>query len=202
MHDLPITRVMSTHPLTAAPGDTLNATVDRMNARRVHHVLVVEGGRLVGILSSADLLKLVLLMNPDDAGRGEPAALHLCVRDVMQSEVVSLPETATLRDAAQALTIGGFHAVPVVSAEGMPRGIVTCADLGALLLEQVEQSAPATSAPATASSAGVMGRLLEVLKTAEIYLHSGQSEQQHARLLRAVNQARELTGGAGPTLGL
>jgi hypothetical protein len=47
-----------------------------------------------------------------------------------------------------------------------------------------------------------MPRLLDVLRAAEIYLHSGQSDQQHARLTRAVSLAREFAVDRGGSLRL
>lgn len=200
MHDLPISKIMSTSLVIAAPDDALRETAAMMDTRRVHHLLVVDRGKLVGILSSADLLKLALLVRPEGAG-GPPQlsdALALRVRDVMQAQVVTLYENASLREAAQALSLGGYHALPVLALDDTPVGIVTSTDLVALLLEQIEQVA--TRAPDTSSSVhepqdGAMTRLLQVLRAAEVYLHSGQSDQQHAQLTRAVARAREVTVG-------
>jgi len=185
MKDLPISRFMTRPLVTIGPGDTLVAATAVMEERDVHHLLVVEGERMVGILSSADLLKLAL-MAPTPA-----ETLDIRVREVMQSRVAVLRDTATLHEAARALTLGGFHAMPVLAADDSPIGMVTTSDLVSILLRQIERgpSPPAqTDAPAPA-----IPHLLEVLHAADIYLRSGQSDQQHARLVRAVAQAREAT---------
>lgn len=201
MHDLPVTRFMSTFLVTVQPDDSLAAVSALMDSRKVHHVLVMESGRLVGILSSADLLKLALLLRPEPAG-GPPGLgdkLDLQVRDVMQRGVVTVNSNATLHEVAHALSLGGFHALPVLSIDGTPTGIVTSSDLTALLLEQVERrrdTSTGTSEGAVVQGDGTTARLLDVLRAADIYLHSGQSEQQHARLLRAVERAREQVGSS------
>ena len=201
MHDLPVTRFMSTFLLTAQPDDPLHQVSALMEDRKVHHVLVVESGRLVGILSSADLLKLALLLSPEPVGEPPHSKdqLGLCVRDVMERNVVSVNSNASLREVASALSLGGYHALPVLSVDGTPVGIVTSGDLAALLLEQIERQgdSPAGAARGVANKTdGATTRLIEVLRAAEIYLHSGQSEQQHARLLRAVDCAREQIGSS------
>lgn len=193
MKDLPISRFMASPLTTIAPGDTVLAATALMERRGVHHLLVMDGERMAGILSSADLLKIALLApTPADA-------LDLRVRDVMQSRVAVLRETATLRDAARALSLGGFHALPVLAADDTPIGMVTSTDLVGILVDQIEKDAPqASPTPAATSTAEPeMPRLLEVLRAADVYLHSGQSDQQHARLVRAVSRAREISGGSG-----
>ncbi|MEO8019559.1 MAG: CBS domain-containing protein [Pseudomonadota bacterium] len=198
MRNLPISKIMSNSLVTAGPDDSLRETVALMDKRRVHHLLVVDRGKLVGILSSADMLKLALLLRPEDAG-GPPQlsdTLALRVRDVMQAEVVTLYENANLREAAQALSLGGYHALPVLALDDTPIGIVTSTDLIALLLDQIDWVA--TRAPDFSSSGqeprdGAMARLLDVLRAAEVYLQSGQSEQQHSQLTRSVARAREVT---------
>jgi acetoin utilization protein AcuB len=181
--------------VTVAPDETLDAAVKLMNQQRVHHLLVMDQGRMAGILSSADLLKLALLHRSepgDDRPTGE--ALGIKVRDLMQVQVAVVREHTSLRDAARALSLGGFHALPVLAIDGTPVGILTSSDLISLLIDQVERDAageqPGTDSPAEARPES-MSRLLEVLRAAEIYLHSGESAQQHARLAHAVSRARE-----------
>jgi CBS domain-containing protein len=47
---------MTTPLVTVAPDDTLTFAMKLLEQRKVHHLLVVERDRMVGILSSADLL--------------------------------------------------------------------------------------------------------------------------------------------------
>ena len=193
MQDLPVSRFVSRPLVTIGPGETLVNATALMEERGVHHLLVVEGDRMVGILSSSDLLKLAL-MAPTPA-----ETLDIRVREIMQSRVAVLRDTASLREAARALTLGGFHAMPVLAPDDSPIGMVTTSDLVGILLQQIDRGA---SPPAHAETPlPAIPHLLEVLRAADIYLRSGQSDQQHARLVRAVAQARELTD-AGHALGL
>ena len=61
MQDIPVRRFMSTTLVTVRPEDTFDSAARLMEIRRVHHALVIDGAALVGILSSADLLKVALL---------------------------------------------------------------------------------------------------------------------------------------------
>jgi len=207
MKDLPLSQVMTRALVTVAPDATLVAATALMEQRRVHHLLVVEGDRMVGILSSADMLKLALLQRPDtEHGLAAPGqSLDIRVRDVMESRVAIVRENASLMAAARALTLGGFHALPILAVDNTPVGIVTSSDLVGLLIDQIEHDEPgssATVAPSDEPSHAVMPCLLEVLRAAEIYLHSGHSDQQHARLTRAVERARESRVGKENSLRL
>jgi acetoin utilization protein AcuB len=184
-----------TTPLVTVHRDTpLSSALTLMEQHRVHHLLVVEDNRMAGILSSADLLKLAFLKRPDESSNGASDALGLHVRDVMQSHVAVVRENASLRDIARALSLGGFHALPVLALDDSPVGIVTSSDLVALLIDQIE-SEPTSGSPSVPppeeSKGATVSLLVDVLRAAEIYLHSGQSSQQHARLTRAVDRARE-----------
>lgn len=49
--------VMTRNIVTARPHETLEAAMDRMTDRRIRHLPVVEGGRLLGVVSIGDLVK-------------------------------------------------------------------------------------------------------------------------------------------------
>ena len=56
--------------------------------------------------------------------------------DLMASDLVTVAATGTIRDAATALSAGGFHAVPVVDDTDKLVGIVTSTDVIQYLLDQ------------------------------------------------------------------
>lgn len=49
--------VMTRQVVTARPRDTVESAMSRMTDRRIRHLPVVEGGRLVGVVSIGDLVK-------------------------------------------------------------------------------------------------------------------------------------------------
>lgn len=57
--DARVTDVMSRELLAIEPDAPLESAAKRMVERRVHRLLVMEGPRLVGLLSSLDFLRLV-----------------------------------------------------------------------------------------------------------------------------------------------
>ena len=111
--------------------------IDAEEARRIletdaiNHLPVVEGQRLVGIVSSSDLLKLHLL---DDK---QPLLESATVGQIMETSLIVLDRDATLREAAEKLSMGSFHALPVVDRRRRLHGIVTSSDLIGELLRHL-----------------------------------------------------------------
>lgn len=131
MREIAIRRVMTSNPTTVGPDDTAAQARKVIESNGIHHLPVVVDGKLVGILSSSDFLKLHVL-------RGQPEALEAVqVHQIMEADPVTLDTSADLIDVAAKLTEGGFHAVPVVEEDGTLVGIVTSSDLINHLLMQV-----------------------------------------------------------------
>jgi acetoin utilization protein AcuB len=71
----PVTEVMGDPPIVVGPNDTVRAAANRMRGNRVSSLPVVKDGRLVGIVTVADLLGL-LGRGPDRATPSARSALH------------------------------------------------------------------------------------------------------------------------------
>jgi CBS domain-containing protein len=136
MRDFPIDRIMTPDPATVGPLDSIIHARRLLDTNVIHHLPVVEGGRLVGIVSSSDLLKLHLL--DDHLSIYE----RVTVDQVMETNVVVIEKSATLRDAAEKLCMGHFHSLPVVDRRRHLVGIITASDLIAELLRALPASAP------------------------------------------------------------
>jgi len=53
----PISKFMTREVLFAKPGETVDSLLTKMTDRRIRHLPVVEGARLLGIVSIGDLVK-------------------------------------------------------------------------------------------------------------------------------------------------
>ncbi len=136
MRDYPIDRIMTSDPATVGPLDSIVNARRLLDSNFIHHLPVVEGGRLVGIVSSSDLLKLHLL--DDHLSIYE----RVTVDQIMETNVVVIEKGATLRDAAEKLCMGHFHSLPVVDKHRHLVGIITASDLIGELLKALPASAP------------------------------------------------------------
>lgn len=190
-----ISRVMTASPMTVSPSDKVAAAERIMRETGSHHVPVVdEDGRLKGMLGFQDLLRALLLESDPERPLKQRALAGISTDKVMQRNVVTVPQTATLLDAARALTDGGFHAIPVVAPGGVLAGIVTSSDLIAALADAVEHPVAAGSAVDSdrdGDSDEQLQLLRQVYRATLHYLESGRGDLEHGRLLRAVANARE-----------
>ena len=134
MRDIPIEQVMTSDPATISPQRSAAEARRLLDSYVINHLPVVEGERLVGIISSSDLLKLYLL--DDKLAIFERAT----VDQIMETNLVVLHRQATLREAAEKLSMGSFHALPIVDKKRRLVGIITSSDLiGELLTDPLDR---------------------------------------------------------------
>jgi len=131
MRDISIEQIMTPDPATISPQSTAAEARRMLDSNVINHLPVVEQDRLVGIVSSSDLLKLHLL---DDT---QAIFARATVDQIMETNLVVLNRGATLRQAADKLSMGNFHALPVVNRRRRIVGIVTSSDLIGELLKHL-----------------------------------------------------------------
>ena len=100
--------IMSNEVLVVAPEDTLGEIAERMRDRDVGSAVVSDFGRLIGILTSRDLLDAF-------AGRAHPSEAR--ARNWMTSEPITVDATTPLTIALQLMTDHAIHHLPVVEGE-------------------------------------------------------------------------------------
>jgi acetoin utilization protein AcuB len=75
METTPISRVMTKNPMTLRPDQPIFEAARMLHQRRVGCMPVVENGELVGIVTTTDLLGLLMKMMEDRGlGQAEPSA--------------------------------------------------------------------------------------------------------------------------------
>ncbi|MEO1203783.1 MAG: CBS domain-containing protein [Pseudomonadota bacterium] len=131
MRDVNIDRIMTTDPICVSPDDIFAAAQGKLRDNAINHLPVVEGGRLVGILSASDMLRFALVEE------GSPILNSIRVRTLMRENPRRISSGASLREAAEALSDGRFHALPVTHPDGTLVGIVTSTDLIRHLLKRL-----------------------------------------------------------------
>lgn len=134
--------VMTKTLVTVKPETHVRDVANLMLDKRISAVPVMdEDGTLLGIVSEGDLMRrsesgterypswwLTLLSNPQDRAFDYIKAHGVQAADVMTRDVVTVDETAELREIADILERNHIKRVPVLSG-GKPVGIVSRADL-------------------------------------------------------------------------
>lgn len=133
----PVSHIMSTNLVTVHHGDPISKVRKLMQETGVHHLPVVSGENLVGIISWSDILRLSFGDAFDTDQRAVDATLDHSVKleDVMKKEPFTIPQEGKIREAAEVLARGDFHSLPVVAGRKLV-GMVTSTDLIKYLLEQ------------------------------------------------------------------
>lgn len=111
---------MTTDVITLGPENTLGEAREILLNKRIHHLPILEGRKLVGILTSWDLFKL---------GKSAEDYKGMKIKEIMTTKVATLEADQHLGAAAEVLTQHLFHAVPIVNDLHELLGIVTSTDI-------------------------------------------------------------------------
>ncbi len=136
-HDSPVAEVMTPHPRSVRIDQQLSDVRAALADHRIHHLPIVDGQRLVGIISITDLLEYGFRPRDTHQNLDDYLDAHFSIAQIMQADVNTIPSNSTVHDAAKALTTGSLHAVPVVDGDGNLVGIVTSTDLVSYLASQI-----------------------------------------------------------------
>ena len=133
----PVSHVMTKDVVTLDLSDPISKARRLFEESGIHHLPVVSGEELVGLLTWTDFLRISFGEFGNQDARSLDAMLDHTyqLQDVMISSLVTMPTTGTVRDAAQTLSTQGFHSVPVVDGKKLA-GLVTSTDLIRYLVEQ------------------------------------------------------------------
>jgi CBS domain-containing protein len=135
--------IMTTELITLLPTANLAEARELMHKHKIHHLPVVnDNNTLIGLVTLTNLLAATdsVLRDPDNSIHPE----DVVVRDIMVTDVATVDERASLRQAALFLERHRIGCLPVVT-DGMLKGIITETDFVAVainLLEQLEDSEP------------------------------------------------------------
>lgn len=143
---VPVTSIMTTDVLHVRPDTSLETLTELLLRTNLSRVPVVDArGKVVGMVSKTDLV--AEQQQHADTGEGMEAEIPLrrggsfrepgmhvhelgaTVADVMTREVVALPETATVADAAALMATHQLHGVPIVSPAKRLLGMVSSLDV-------------------------------------------------------------------------
>ena len=137
-----IDAIMSTDLITLPPTATLAEARSLMHTHRIHHIPIVEDETLVGLVTLTNVLAATDSFLRDQENRIR--AKEILVRDVMVTEIATIDEHASLRQAALFIEKHKIGCLPIVT-RGKLRGIITDTDFVGVainLLELAEETEP------------------------------------------------------------
>ena len=137
-----IDAIMSTDLITLGPEATVAEARTLMHNNRIHHLPVVEGGALVGLVTLTNVLAATDSFLRDPENRIHDT--EVSIRDIMVTDIATIDEHASLRQAAMFIEKHKIGCLPIVT-NGKLRGIITDTDFVGVainLLELAEESEP------------------------------------------------------------
>ena len=126
---------MSENPTTVDPGTTAEEAARTMNAEDVGSLPIVDGDRLVGVVTDRDLALRVL---------GEGKNGGTTVGEIASKEVVTVDPQQSVEEAARLMAEHKVRRLPVCEEDGKLVGVIAQADIAqsghdALTGETVQQ---------------------------------------------------------------
>ncbi|WP_372983151.1 CBS domain-containing protein [Marinobacter sediminum] len=132
-----VEKIMSTILVTVEMDDTLRTIKEIFDHSKFHHLLVVESGKLFGVISDRDLLKA---LSPYIGTRSEAArdlaSLNKKAHQIMTRTPITLQKNAQIDDAIAIFLNNTLSCIPIVDSGRAPVGIISWRDILKSLLSQ------------------------------------------------------------------
>jgi CBS domain-containing protein len=126
----PVSEIMETAVVCAQPTMSLRAVMQLMVGKGINGLPVVDpNDRPIGIVSQTDLIRDRYAHASQQDTSLQALENEATVEDVMTPLIFSLPETATIAQAAALMVYERIHRVPVISAQNRVVGIVSPLDI-------------------------------------------------------------------------
>jgi len=124
---VPVSRVMTTEVRTATPDDALSDIFTMLVDEGCHHVPILDGDQLVGMISSRDLVDVARERGAERLTAG--ALAHERAGDVMSRQLQTVYFDQPVEAAIDRIGRGDIHALIVLDHDDVMVGIVTHNDL-------------------------------------------------------------------------
>ena len=129
-----VSKIMTPNPITVNTNNKLSEVAKIFRERNIHHIPVVSGAELIGMISKSDIDKVSFVTNLQDDKANTAVYDGLEIEQVMTSQLDTVQVDDQIREAATLLASGRYHAIPVLEGEKLS-GIVTSTDVINYLLE-------------------------------------------------------------------
>ncbi len=115
-----VRRIMTTSPTVVNPGHSLTEVSQIMAAKRLQQLPVVDGSKLVGLITVYDLWK---------ENKKPEAERRTHVQEVMTDQVLTIAPKDKVGTAAELFIDRRFKTLPVVNLDNDLKGVVTAFDV-------------------------------------------------------------------------
>ena len=122
--------LMSTNIVTVEMDDRLSTVKEIFDNTKFHHLLVVDGSKLFGVISDRDLFKS-LSPNVDTIAATDKdlASLNKKVHQIMTRNLITLHESSSVKDAVELFNNHKISCIPVINTNHEPVGMLSWRDI-------------------------------------------------------------------------
>jgi len=130
MKTTPIQKIMTQNLVKLNLEDTLTKAESLFKSHKIRHLPVVNGDKIVGMLSYNDLLRISFADATDDDGDTVETTVYdmFTLEQVMSKQVSFVKASDAIEVAAELFITKDFHALPVLENDKLV-GIVTTTDM-------------------------------------------------------------------------
>ena len=119
MMNEPLSTIMTTEVVTLGPKNTMADAKKLFVERSFHHIPVVDGEKLVGVVTKSDLWK---------TGKSFDEYGNILLEDIMVANMVHLASTQRIGVAAELFLENNFRYIPIVDGDKL-EGIISSFDI-------------------------------------------------------------------------
>lgn len=125
----PVARIMTETVVVIDADRPVSEALECFQQYPIHHLPVVRNGRLAGMLSSADLIKLEFFAPQVAVERTRFLDERFRIEQIMRSPVTSRGPGASVEEVSELIIDSGVHAVPIVDENEQVIGLVSTTDI-------------------------------------------------------------------------
>jgi len=126
---MPVADIMTRQVITISPELSIGEIRPMFNRFQIHHLLVVEDGKLVGLISDRDVLRAISpFVDTSAEDQKDSFTLTRKARQIMATQLLTVESQEGIRDACNRLLEGKVSLLPVVD-KGKLVGVVSWKDV-------------------------------------------------------------------------
>lgn len=137
-----VKHIMTTDLITADPDETIDAVRHKLIANHIQHIPVVEGKKILGIISKGDIHRMehhFTLFHSEKALESNRQIFStILASEIMTRSLVKLRDTDSATIAVDLFRENMFHALPVVNEKDQLVGMITPLDLLRYAFDEVK----------------------------------------------------------------
>ncbi len=131
-----IQKMMTTKLISVAPTDTVGRMNEILSKLPIHHLLVVEEGELVGVVSDRDVLRCMSpFVNTHVEDEKDRFTTQRMAKQIMTRDPVTINVSEGILSAARSMLDNKVSLLPVVNDQGTLIGVLSWKDVLRFLIE-------------------------------------------------------------------